>query len=132
MGKLRLWNFTDDDIYLVSRQGGSAEGCLFVVTVPTSDGLVARSVPSACFQALTEHPLLIGDVMEFDLVVPMMAENSDPAAGLIDSEGLPNGIYQIRIEWVLSGPESVGGTWIVEGDFPEVIVPVRVGGSSAP
>jgi hypothetical protein len=132
IGKLRMWNFTDDDIYLVSRQGGSAEGCLFVVTVYTANGLVARRTPSACFDALTEYPLPIGTVWEYDLVVPMMAENSDPAAGLIDSEGLPNGIYEIRIEWILSGPEKVSGTFNVEGDYPEIVLPVRVGGSAAP
>ena len=132
IGKLRLWNFSRDDIYLVSRQTGPPEGCLFEVTVLDTQDRVVRTVPTLCLDAVTEYALPIGDVMEFDLVVPMAAENSDPAAGLVNTEPLPNGIYQIRIDWLLSGPEKVKNTFNVEGDFPAVTVPVRVGGSAVP
>jgi hypothetical protein len=129
LGKLRLWNLSWDDIWLVSRQGGTPEGCLFEVTVQDTQDRVVRTIPVVCLDVVTEYELPIGTVMEYDLVVPMAAENSDPSTGLINHEALPNGIYQIRIRWLLSGPENRSGTWSTEGEFPEVVVPVRVGGS---
>lgn len=132
IGKLRMWNFTDDDIWLVSRQGGDPDGCLFRTTVHDSMGRVVRNVGPACTDALTEHALPMGAVWEYDLIVPMYSENADPATGLVNGQKLPNGIYEIRIDWILSGPEKIAGTWIVEGDYPAARVPVRVGGSPTP
>jgi hypothetical protein len=129
LGKLRLWNNSWDDIWLVARQGGAPEGCLFEVTVEDEQDRIVRTIPVVCLDVITEYELPIGTVMEYDLVVPMAAENSDPSTGLVNTEPLPDGIYQIRIHWLLSGPENRSGTWSTLGEFPEVIVPVRVGGS---
>lgn len=126
--QVRLWNFSPRDLVLVSNTSGPADGCLFSFRVLDDTGLVVRQAsPAICLPALLDLELDRGEIQTYDASVPLVAEGSDPAAGVIDGEKLPDGIYQIEVLWHLSGPELGTGSGNFVAPLPTARVPIRIG-----
>jgi len=129
---LRLWNMTDDDIFQTTDvtptpANPSGEGCWFIVRLLDSQGRVVRRSLVACFDMIGPLNVLSGEILEKEIIVPMVAENADPSTGLANGDKLFDGIYRLEVVWEVHGPQETLGV-AMEGGRPMAVITLRVGG----
>jgi len=124
---LRLWNLTPDGVFQTTRVLPAGEGCEFLVTVRDGRDRQVRRESIGCADAIGELDVASGEVLEREFLVPLVAENADPATGLVDGQKLPVGLYRVVVVWNAEGPQKTGGITL-EGGYPTAVITLRVGG----
>ena len=124
----RLWNRTGYDVLQSTPVLPTGEGCTFLVRVLDDQNRLVREVPMGCFEAIGELNMDDGDVLvEADIIVPLIAENADPATGLINGQSLPTGVYRLEMTWNAHGPQKATSGPALQGGFPMAVITLRVG-----
>jgi len=124
---LRLWNMSRDDIAQTTPVFPSGEGCEFLVRLLDGQDRLVREVGVGCVEVISELDMLVGDVLEHEFLVPLLAENADPATGLLDGQKLPAGVYRLEVTWNAHGPQKPVHAPAMDGGFPTAVITLRVG-----
>jgi hypothetical protein len=126
-GTVRLWNATGKDVYQTTQWGPDTDGCTFQVSVIDAQGRQVRAPDTwACYPEMGTLDVPSGTVLERTFLTGLGAQDPDPATGLVSGDHLPAGIYRIRVEWMVDGPQEEPGT-ILDGGLPAAEITVRVG-----
>jgi len=120
---LRLWNFTDDDVFQ-SVGTVPVDECSFLLTIRDGFERIVRRDMTACPALVSRLDMPIGTMEEREMWVPLATFQSE--TGLPDGTQLRPGVYRIELRWRSEGPQHGPGD-VFEGGQPLAAITIRVG-----